>query len=678
MIYREENSLVFRFDGEKLTITPWGQNSVRVRSVMMGEIINTDYALDKEPPFGGSSPKFLLEENRGELINGKIKVIMEQAPDKTGCRLSFYRTDGKLLLRELGDGGALKLKARDFVPITGGHMELKVSFEAWEEEKFFGMGQYQQNILDWKGCILELAHRNSQVSIPFVVSSRGYGFLWHNPSIGQAVFGNNVTRWEASCTRQMDYWVTAGDTPAEIIESYGDAVGKPPVMPEYALGFWQSKLRYWNQEQILSIAREYKDRGIPIDVIVCDYFHWPKLGDFRFDLDFFPDPAAMVRQLKDMGIELMVSVWPEVALDSENWPELQEKGMLIHPERGINILKTFGGDSSYYDATNPEARKRVWEICRKNYYQFGIRAFWLDDAEPNYQSLDYDHYRLYMGTNLEVGNLYPKMYARTFYEGMKEEGQEEIVNLVRCGWAGSQKYGALIWSGDIHSTYEDMRKQLCAGLNMGMAGIPWWTTDIGGFVGGNPEDERFRQLLIRWFQWGTFCPVMRLHGDRGPDGKVYGPDGTEAMRTGGDNEIWSFGENVFRILKKYIGIRESIRPYIRACMAEAHTLGAPVMRTMFYEFPKDPVCWELKEQYMLGNTLLVAPVFEEDISELSVYLPPEEQWFDFWTGEKIENGWQTVKTKLSTIPVFVRGSLKQTFHEMLLSEKGGTVCYTPK
>jgi alpha-D-xyloside xylohydrolase len=275
-----------------------------------------------------------------------------------------------------------------------------------------------------KGLDLELAHRNSQASVPFALSSLGYGILWNNPGIGRAVFGKNIMSFESDSTKQMDYWITAGETPAEIIATYANVTGKVPMMPDYAMGFWQCKLRYQNQEELLQVAREYKKRNLPISVIAVDFFHWPKQGEWKFDPVYWPDPDGMIRELKEMGIELMVSIWP--AVDKK-----------------------------------------------------------------------FDNYRYYLGPNLQIGNIYPVKYAQTFFEGQEAAGQRNIINLLRYAWAGSQKYGALVWSGDIASSFESLRNQLAAGLNMGLAGIPWWTTDIGGFHGGNPNDPSFQELLIR-------------------------------------------------------------------------------------------------------------------------------------------------------------------------------------
>jgi len=260
-----------------------------------------------------------------------------------------------------------------------------------------------------------------------------------------------------------------------------------------------------------------------------------------------------------------------------------------------------------------------------------------------------------MGTNLQIGNIYPQLFSKTFYDGMQAQGQKNIVNLVRCAWAGSQRYGALVWSGDIHSSFEDLRKQICAGLHMGISGIPWWTTDIGGFGGGDPEDANFRKLLIRWFQYGTFCPVMRLHGDRKPTTKLYGEDGRSALFTGGDNEVWSYGDEAYDILVKYMNIREKMRPYTRELMKQAHEKGTPVMRTMFYEFPEDGYCWEVEDQYMYGPDILVAPVLYEDVTSREVYLPGNIEWVQLHDGKIYQGGQRiVVDTPIDIIPVFVK------------------------
>ncbi|MFR4621993.1 MAG: TIM-barrel domain-containing protein, partial [Lachnospiraceae bacterium] len=483
-MHQEGNALIYENDGELLRIEPWGKNSLRVRSVMQGQICDTDYALiELNEADKAIVTSISVSEYEASITNGKITAHIEVSNWNHKCVISYYNQNKKLLLKETGDGGALNKDSRRFHGIIGGAYNLHVSFASAQNEKLFGMGQYQQDDLDLKYTTLELAHRNSQASVPFVLSSLGYGFLWHNPAIGQVTFGKNVTDWYAASTKQMDYWITAGDTPDEIEQAYGRAVGTTPMMPEYGLGFWQCKLRYWNQEQLLSVARKYHEKKIPVDVIVCDFFHWPKMGDFRFEEEFFPDPDAMVKELKVMGMELMVSVWPQIDTQSENFAEMKQKGLLVKTEHGVEICMRFGGESVFFDPTNPAARRYVWDKCRQNYYDKGIRVFWLDEAEPEYLGYDYDNYRYYLGPDIQIGNVYPQYFSRTFYEGLKEQGEKTVVNLVRCAWAGSQRYGALVWSGDIHSDWPTFRRQVSAGLNMGIAGIPWWTTDLGGFSG---------------------------------------------------------------------------------------------------------------------------------------------------------------------------------------------------
>ena len=293
---RKDNCLYFRGDGELVRLSPWGQNAIRVESALMDQIPAGEIALLKAESV---QPEIsLLDERHAKMRNGKITANLFVQPWGNGLQITFTDRAGKVLLQEISDGGALTRKARSFQHLSGGNYRLKATFAADSNEKIFGMGQYQQEIFNLKGCNLELAHRNSQASIPFYLSDLGYGFLWHNAAIGEVHFGLNTTEWVAQSTKKLDYWITAGDSPSEIKERFAAVTGKVPMMPEYGLGFWQCKLRYYEQEQVLSVAREYKKRGIPVDVIVIDYYHWPRCGDWRFDTEYFPDPKAMVSELR--------------------------------------------------------------------------------------------------------------------------------------------------------------------------------------------------------------------------------------------------------------------------------------------------------------------------------------------------------------------------------------------
>lgn len=657
MIFSEGDRLVFAFDAEKLWIEPWGANSLRIRATKLPRMPEEDWALCRPD---SSLSSIRIDESAGTIINGKIKAVVT----KSG-KVTVWNSKGELLLeeytrhrRDVRDVkcSALEIEAREFKCIPGTeNYHLTMRFESVSEnEKIYGMGQYQQPYFNLKGLDLELAQRNSQATVPFALSSIGYGILWNNPAVGRAVLGRNIMSFEAYSTTALDYWVVAGDSPAEIEEAYANATGKVPMMPEYGLGFWQCKLRYQTQEELLTVAREYKRRGLPLGLIVIDYFHWPLQGEWKFDPTYWPDPDAMIRELEEMEVELMVSIWPTVDKRSENYTEMVERGYLIRVDRGVRTALDFQGDTVHFDATNPGAREYVWDKVRKNYYDKGIKVFWLDEAEPEYAAYDFDNFRYHAGSNLSIGNIYPAEYSKAFYDGLRAQGHDRIVNLVRCAWAGSQKYGALVWSGDVASSWSSFRNQLAAGLHMGIAGIPWWTTDIGGFHGGDPDDLAFRELFVRWFQWGAFCPVFRLHGDREPHKPQLGTTGGATCLSGADNEVWSYGPEVYDICAKYMALRENMRPYTRALMEAAHEKGSPVIRTLFYEFPEDERCWEVGEQYMFGNKYLCCPVLKPGVTEMEVYLPRGAKWQDV-DGTVLAGG-QTFKVKcpLDYMPVFGR------------------------
>ena len=300
MIRIIDNKIYCRQDKELLVIEPWGPNSLRIRATQ-NHTFNRDEETSALLPAAASSPELKTDGKSATIVNGKIRCELMV----TG-KIKFYNQKGELLLEEFDRNrfrenvegefnSALEISPRTFTPIMGTeNYKLTVRFEPNDGEKIYGMGQYQQPYMDMKGCVVELAHRNSQASIPFALSNKGYGMLWNNPAIGSVTFGKNLTEWAALSTRQMDYWITVGDTPAEIEEAYADATGKVPMMPDYGCGFWQCKLRYQTQEELLEVAREYKRRGLPISVIVADYFHWPHQGDWKFDKDYWPDPKAMV------------------------------------------------------------------------------------------------------------------------------------------------------------------------------------------------------------------------------------------------------------------------------------------------------------------------------------------------------------------------------------------------
>jgi alpha-D-xyloside xylohydrolase len=639
---------------ETLRVEPWGADSLRVRAKVGGPILEGLPGALIDPPTAaaddGPRAEVTISARTATVVHGAITATVSL----TG-RIRFTRTeDGSELLAEQ-DAHFWWPGPRLRTAHGNGYARLEQRFAAYPDERLYGLGQHQHGMFDQKGAVIELVQRNSEVSIPFLVSSRGYGFLWNNPAIGRVELAANGTRWVADSARQLDYWITAGD-PAAVQRAYADATGHVPMLPEWAAGFWQCKLRYRSQEELLEVAREYHRRGVPLDVIIADFFHWTHLGEWRFDPAEWPDPAAAVAELASYGTKLMVSVWPSVSPLSEYHAEMERRGLFVGtefgpvahadwPDKGVD--KTV--QVAFYDATNSRARDFVWSKVRENYAELGIDLFWADACEPELKPGYPANLRYHAGPGLEVGNLYPRENSRMFYEGLRASGREHVVTLNRSAWAGSQRYGAVLWSGDIQTDFATFRRQIAAGLNTALSGMPWWNTDIGGFHGGDPSSPEYREVMVRWFQFGAFSPIFRLHGFREP-ALPFSP----AM-TGGPNEIWSYGEEAYEIMASYIALRGRIKPYVLEVMREAHETGLTPIRPYLLEFPEDPKAWTVDDAYLFGRDLLVAPVLEAGARSWDVYLPKGASWRDAWTGQEFEGGQTvTVEAPLERIPLFLR------------------------
>jgi alpha-D-xyloside xylohydrolase len=656
---QEKNSLIWEEYHEIVRIEPWGHDSLRVRSTAGAEILDDLPGALLRPTH--AEAQIEIDGQRAVIRNGAVAAEIRPGEERAGgsnqAGVRFLdSTTGAELLAE-SPSHFPRPPARQLKPVGGELFRVEVRFNAYDDERFYGLGQHQHGLLDQKGTVIDLVQHNTDVCIPFLLSSRGYGFLWNNPAVGRVELSQDQTRWVAEATQQMDYWITAGDTPAEIMAHYADATGHVPLLPEWAAGFWQCKLRYRTQEELLSVAREYRRRGLPLSVIVIDFFHWTMQGDWRFDPECWPDPTAMVRELEEMGVRVMVSIWPTVNALSTNFDEMQRRGLLLRTERGVpaHMLFTdtgFEGPAYMhnYDPTHPEARRFIWEQVREGYYRHGIKVWWLDACEPEIRPRDMENVRFHIGNGLAVGNIYPLLHAQAFYEGMRAEGEEEIITLCRSAWAGSQRYGAAVWSGDVQSTFEALQAQVRAGLNIGLSGIPWWTTDIGGFLNGDPESPYFRELVVRWFQYGAFCPLFRLHGFRLP---------TSGWHTGGPNEAWSFGDETYAIIREQLLLRERLRPYIMEQMRLANEKGIPPMRPLFFDFPEDGGCARVDDQFMFGPDLLVAPVLCEGARSREVYLPAGSAWTDAWTDERLIGGRLILAdAPLERIPLYLRGEAR--------------------
>ena len=634
----QDNRIRFTRAGETGIISVPAEGCIRFQATASSKIELQDWTLLSQE----TSAEIWQDGEDAFLRTGNLKVRLEASGRVT------YFTDERIILREQPEL-TFSMGYRNYRSVGSGLWAMRTTFEPNEEEQFYGLGHERINVFSKKGCTLDLRHVNTKSAIPYVYSSLGYGFLWNIPSTGTVELGFNRTRWNSDCAKTMDYVVIAG-SPREASGKLADLTGHAPMIPEYALGFWQCKLRYERQEQVLEVARRYRELGVPVSVIVVDYFHWTEQGDYQFDPEYWPDPKAMADELHRMGIRLMVSMWPTINEHSRNYSYMMERNMLIRTASGGNRVFDFYGPQAEIDPTNPETRKYVWKKLKENYIENGVDLLWFDEAEPEIHPEQFDNLILYAGRGDEAALIYPYCYAQLVYDGMKETGRDDIITLSRAAYTGAQRFGTLVWSGDILSTFESLTEQIKSGLNMAMCGLPWWNTDIGGFYGGDIHSEYFRELIVRWFQYGVFCPVMRLHGSR---------DGHDRSRkikepSGGDNEIWSFGERNLPILMDLIALRYRLIPYISKHMKAASEQGVPVMRPMFFDFPEDTVCWTTGDQYMFGDDILFAPISARGQTDRNVYLPEGS-----WTLTKDLSvhhggGWVSVHAEIDEFVAFVK------------------------
>jgi alpha-D-xyloside xylohydrolase len=627
------NNLILQRDKELVIIEPWGPDCLRFRSAPGQQIQEENWNL--------LAPSHVtcnidIGEKEATIINGNLSAAINDQG-----KVTFY-TGGKKILEEQSEF-AFNYRFREYWSLSKGKYRTRVVFKANLGEHFYGLGQEQNDCFDLKGSTSELIHKNAKSSIPFIYSSLGFGFLWNNPSIGRCELTHNHTLWESNVTQKIDYLVLGGNTPANVMKHYADITGYAPKFPQWASGFWQSKLRYEDQEELLEVAREYKKRNVPLSAIIIDYFHWPEQGDFKLDSTYWPNPEKMCEELEAMDVKPIVSIWPTMSQQSENYSVMDKRNMLITREDGGFGLFDFHGPQTYIDPTNKETREYVWSKIQENYYIKGIRNYWLDEAEPEIYPCHYFNMKMHLGNGEEVGLVYPYYYTKLFYEGLQSVGEKEIISLTRAAWIGSQRYGALVWSGDIPSTFDGLRMSVKTGLNMAMCGIPWWNSDIGGFWGADIESDYFKELIVRWFQFGIFCPVTRLHGARNKRvNQIPRNEGVKEPR-GGDNEIWCFGDRNYDILKDLLLLREKLRPYIHKYMDMASENGTPVMRPMFFDYSTDELCYTLDDQYMFGEDILFAPIVNQGQTQRKVYLP-EGEWVDVRTKEEVKGPIQVSRT----------------------------------
>lgn len=669
-----------------------------------------------------------------EISTKQIKVVV----DKTTGALSYLDNAGKVFLSEKPNTRLLVSDSIMGEPcVVAGQ-----SFESYPDEFILGLGQFQDGHFNLKDITRKLTQVNTQISIPFIYSNKGYGILWHqygltdfNPadslihiekqnivaensgtsvdattstgtqkvnqkqdtyigkfnvsadgmysimldlgdmgnrhyvsidgkacidysnfwlpptasakvsltagehSIQVVCKSNNtpkvtfkpidgLTTFRSPNAKILDYVVFHGPKADDVISTYRNLSGNVPMLPLWAYGFWQCRERYSSSNHLIETVKEFRKRNIPMDAIVQDWQYWGKYGwgVMKMDETNYPDPAVLMKELHNMNAHFNISVWENVNKKSD-----------IGKSHVANNL--YIKESAWLDVTNPVARAAHWDAINKNLFSYGVDSWWLDATEPENDALH--------GKQLSIGAgdcyrlTYPLFVNQAVYEGQRKTTQDKrVCILTRSAFPGQQRYGSINWSGDIGSTWETYIRQITAGLNFAITGMPYWTTDIGGFFRpGNSQytDEKYNELLMRWYQWGVFNPIFRVHGYR-----------TET-------EPWKNGPVVEANIRELLDLRYRLMPYIYSTAWQVTQNGSTIMRPLVMDFKEDSTAINQPHEYMFGASFLIAPVTKPGVTEWNVYLPQSVQWYNFWTGKRFEGG-QTVKARapLNTTPVFVK------------------------
>ncbi len=471
-------------------------------------------------------------------------------------------------------------------------------------------------------------------------------------------YEGKISFWSEMAS-QADYYVVAGETADEVLAGYRRLTGKAQVMPRWAMGFWQSRERYKTQKELLDVLSEFRQREIPVDNIVQDWSYWPEdqWGSHEFEASRYPDPQAMVDQVHAQNARLMISVWPKFYHNTQHYKELDAIGGMYHRAVDDSIKDWIGKGyvGSFYDVFNPKARELFWEQMSEHLYSLGVDAWWMDASEPDILSnADMDYRKALMsptaaGPAEKWFNAYGLLNAQGIYEGQRSENPDERVFLLtRSGYAGSQRYGAVIWSGDIGTRWEDMAAQITAGLNYSISGNPYWTMDNGGFCverryekakEGSADREEWRELNVRWHQFGAFVPIFRSHGQY-----PY-------------RELWNIAPEshpAYAAMKYYTELRYRLMPYLYSMAGWCHFKDYTMMRPLMMDFPDDRQVLDIADQYMFGPSLMVAPVCAYRARSREVYFPAGRDWYDFYTGRCYAGGqWAEVPAPYDRMPLFV-------------------------
>jgi alpha-D-xyloside xylohydrolase len=618
-------------------IEPWGESIVRV--------LRTP-AQPSTPPISSlvviaTQPQIPFNIDRSDAATISVTLPrLRVVVSRSDGRLRFEQPDGKLRLEEsAGPPRFTPARWRDL-------RQVEQSFQSPSGVSYYGLGQQVTGQLNLRGSKIHLQQANRQIVLPMLLSSAGWGLLWDNASVTDVSLGTPTEEgrliFSSEAAHAIDYYFIAGEDSDEVIRGYRQLTGAAPMLPRWAWGFWQSRERYSSQQELIGIARRYREMQVPLDAVVQDWQYWRagQWGSHRMDPARFPDPADMLKTLHAMNVHAIISVWPRFDVGTDTQEELQRAGALF-PRTYKNVYPA--GEGRWYDPFG-DGRNLYWKRIGERLGKLGFDGWWLDASEAELgghwgEMRDVD---TAAGPGALVYNAYPLLHTTGVAEGQRRDfPQKRTLILTRSAWAGQQRNSAISWSGDINGDWETFRRQIPAGLNFCASGIPYWNTDIGGFFGGKPDDPGYRELFIRWFQFGAFTPMFRVHG------------------TGAPKEIWRFDREAQDILIRYDKLRYRLLPYIYSTAWSVTSEGATMLRPLVMDFAQDDAALDVPDQFMFGRALLVAPVVRPAATVRTVYLPAGSDWFDFWTGKRLRGGSTVVaEAPLDSLPLFVRaGSL---------------------
>ena len=613
--------------------------------------------------------RLLLQERGHELTRCDVMRCELEGPEPVIERIRTVDGERNFVknLREVPDHEAYRAK---------------IYLEWQEGEALYGLGQGEEGFHTYRGKTQYLYQHNMRIPMPMLVSSLGYGILVDAGCLMTFQDQERGSYWYLDAVPQLDYYMIAPGDLHGVVQAYRRLTGHASMLPRWAFGYMQSKEAYKTGEELLDVAEEYRRRNLPISCVIQDWNSWEKgkWGNKHLDPARFGHMKEIHEKLHAMDVHTLISVWPNMAKDCEDYRQMQEAGHIL-PDR------------STYDAFSEDARALYWKQAKEGLWDQGFDGWWCDSTEPftgqdwngptlrepweRYSRVGGEQKR-YLGA--ERASLFALAHARGIYENQRKTTEEKrVVNLTRSGYASQQQYGAILWSGDIAASWETLRRQIVEGLHMSMSGYPYWTTDIGAFFvvgdegwqhrgcGGhtNPkpiwfwkgdfdegtEDPAYRELYVRWLEWGTFLPIMRSHG-------------TDFAR-----EIWQFGEEgtpYYDAIARFIRLRYRLLPYIYSIAAGVSLRDENMIESLISAFPQDPTVKEIMDEYMFGPAFLVCPVTEpsghapkgrkpEGHWQRKVYLPQGTDWLDFWSGVRYTGGqWITADAPLEILPLFVR------------------------